>query len=93
MQGEPERQFMKFDHEFQMVRAREGYEAAFFDFQIVKLLESGAFVTMIWNLVFTPATEEVANRLRKQGDEHGSSWHPADETGGYRKPPGEAGGR
>ena len=78
--GEPERQFMKFDHEFQMVRAREGYEAAFFDFQIVKLLESGEFVTMIWNLNFKPATEEVANRLRKQGDEHGDSWHPADET-------------
>lgn len=73
--GEPERQFMKFDHEFQMVRAQEGYETALFDFRFVKLLESGEFVTMIWNLYFTPATEEIGNRLRKQGavvDEDGS---------------------
>ena len=78
--GEPERSFMKFNHEFQMVRAQEGYDAAFFDFQIVKLLESGEFVTMIWNLYFTPATEEIRDRLRKQADEFLSSWHPADET-------------
>jgi len=76
--GEPERNFMKFNHEFQMVRAQEGYKAAHFDFQIVKLLESGEFVTMIWNLCFTPATEEIGNRLKKQADEWVKTWHPAD---------------
>lgn len=83
--GEPERQFMKFDHEFQMVRAQEGYKAAHFDFQIVQLLESGEYVTMIWNLVFTPTSEEVRRRLTGQSDEHGCSWHPADETEDVRK--------
>ena len=58
---------MKFDHEFQMVRAKEGYERGLFDFRFVKLLESGEFVTMVWDLHFTPATEEIGNRLRKDG--------------------------
>lgn len=62
-----------------MVRAKVGYDAAFFDFQIVKLLESGEFVTMIWSLYFTPTSEEIRNRLKKQSDEFLRSWHPADE--------------
>ena len=61
--GEPDRQFMQFDRDFQRQRAREGYATGSFDFQIVKLLESGNFVTMIWNLSYIP-NEEIMAKLR-----------------------------
>ena len=63
--GEPDRQFMQFDQTFQHQRAEEGYATGAFDFQFVQMLEGGDFVTMIWDLNYTPSSDELTNRLKR----------------------------
>ena len=65
--GEPERQFMKFDHEFQRVRAQEGYASGIFDFQMAELIESGEMVTMVWDCDYTPTDEKTRKHLENSG--------------------------
>ena len=72
--GEPDRQFMQFDQAFQHQRAEEGYATGTFDFQFVQMLEGDDFVTMIWDLNYTPSSDDLTNRLREAGsqiDENG----------------------
>ena len=67
--GEPDRQFMQFDHAFQRQRAHEGYENGKFNFQPILLLESGEYVTFVWNLNFMLSKEELIEGMRQRGAE------------------------
>ena len=73
--GEPDRQFMQFDHAFQRQRAQEGYDNGKFNFQPILLLECGEFVTFVWNLNFLLSKEELVAEMRQKGaqmDENGA---------------------
>ena len=73
--GEPTKPFMQFSNADQMQRMEEGYAVGDFDFEILHLLESGEFVTMVWNLTLTPSSNALRQRLVDSGgqlDEDGN---------------------
>jgi len=73
--GNPDAPFASFTNADQMGRLGEGYATGEFDFQAVHLLESGEFVTYVWNLTFTPAIAEAKEGLVNRGaelDENGN---------------------
>lgn len=65
--GNPEAPFKKFTAKEQAARAQEGYATGSFDFQIVELIEAGEFVTMIWNLDYIPASQNIKEHLLAEG--------------------------
>ncbi len=65
--GEPERQFMHFDHAFQRQRAEEGYANGGFDFQMLEMLVSGDYITMIWDLNMSLKKEELRAGMQARG--------------------------
>ena len=67
--GNPELPFAGFSNADQMKRLEEGYATGEFDFQTVELLESGEFVTFIWNLNYTPANKEIRKSLISRGSQ------------------------
>ncbi len=67
--GNPEKPFAEFTNADQMARLEEGYATGDFDFQTVQLLESGEFVTYIWNLSYKPANDAIKAGLAGRGAE------------------------
>ena len=65
--GEPDRQFMKFDHDFQKQRAEEGYHLGEMEFIYLKMFECGEFVTMLWDVRFALKDESLRPRMDAMG--------------------------
>ncbi len=65
--GEPDRQFMVFDHEFQHVRAQEGYANGLFDFRFIELPVAGDYVTFIWDLNMFLTREGLRQEMEAKG--------------------------
>ena len=65
--GEPDRQFMSFDHAFQKQRAEEGYAVGKMKFIELESLECGEFFVQVWDVIYKASDQSMLRRLRDMG--------------------------